>query len=115
MCKEENLAHSSFQLVLIWIGSYWTECISISLCKLLKALWTVKTLESPLDSKEIKPVDYKGNQHWIFIGRTDAEALAHWAPDAQSQFIGKEGYWERLRAGGEAGNRGWDGWMASLT
>ena len=43
--------------------------------------WTVvlvKTLESPLDSKEIKPVNLKGNQHWIFIGRTDAEASTFW-------------------------------------
>jgi len=50
--------------------------------------WTVvldKTLESPLDCKEIKPVNPKGNQHWIFIGRTDAEAeaLILWLPDGQ--------------------------------
>ena len=43
-----------------------------------------KTLEGPLDSKEIKPVSPKGNQSWIFIGRTDAEAeaLILWPPDA---------------------------------
>ena len=57
--------------------------------------WTVvldKTLESPLDCKEIKPVNPKGNQHWIFIGRTDAEAEAPilWPPDAESQLIGKD-------------------------
>ena len=48
--------------------------------------------ESLLDSKEIKPVDPKGNQPWIFIGRTDAEAEAPvlWPPDAKSQLIGKE-------------------------
>ena len=46
-----------------------------------------KTLESPLESKEIKPVNPKGNQPWIFIGRTDAEAEAptFWPPDAKSQ------------------------------
>ena len=46
-----------------------------------------KTLESSLDSKEIKPVSLKGNQPWIFIGRTDAEAEAPivWSPDAKSQ------------------------------
>ena len=50
-----------------------------------------KTLESPLDSKEIKPVNPKGNQPWIFIGRTNAEAEAPvlWPPDAKSWLIGK--------------------------
>ena len=57
--------------------------------------WTVvleKTLESTLDSKEIKPVNPKGNQPWIFIGRTGAEAEAPvlWPPDVKSQLIGKE-------------------------
>ena len=57
--------------------------------------WTVvleKTLESPLDSKEIKPVNPEGNQSWIFIGRTDAEAEAPllWPPDVKSQLIGKD-------------------------
>ena len=57
-------------------------------------LWTVvleKTLESPLDCKEIKPVNPKGNQLWIFIGRTDAEAEAPilWPPDGNNQLIGK--------------------------
>ena len=57
--------------------------------------WTTvlkKTLESPSDSKEIKSVNPKGNQSWIFIGRTDAEAEAPivWAPDAKSQTIGKD-------------------------
>ena len=57
--------------------------------------WTVileKTLESPLDSKEIKSVNPKGNQAWVFIGRTDAEAEAPilWPPNAKSQLIGKD-------------------------
>ena len=57
--------------------------------------WTVvleKTLESPLDSKEIKPAHPKGNQPWILIGRTDAEAEApiFWPPDAKCQLIGKD-------------------------
>ena len=78
--------------------------------------WTVvlgKTLESPLDCKEIQPVHPKGNQSWIFIGRTDAKAensntlatgykeLTHWK---------KPWCWERLKAGGEGDNRGWDGY-----
>ena len=50
-----------------------------------------KTLESPLDSKEIKPVNPIGNQPWIFIGMTDAEAEApiFWPPDVKSQLTGK--------------------------
>ena len=57
--------------------------------------WTVvleKTLESPLDSKEIKPFNPKGNQPWIFIGRTDAKAETPilWLPDAKKLLIGKE-------------------------
>ena len=51
-----------------------------------------KTLESPLDCKEIKPVNPKGNQSWIFTGKTDAEAeaLILWPPDAKSWLIGKD-------------------------
>ena len=51
-----------------------------------------KTLESLSDSKEIKPVNPKGNQPWIFIGRTDAEVETPilWPPDAKSQLIGKD-------------------------
>ena len=49
-----------------------------------------KTLESPLDSKAIKPVSLNGNQPQIFIGRTDAEAPILWPPDAKSQLTGKD-------------------------
>ena len=58
--------------------------------------WTTvvleKTLESPLDCKEIQPVHPKGNKSWIFIGRTDAEAETPilWPPDAKSWLIGKD-------------------------
>ena len=57
--------------------------------------WTVvleKTLESSLDSKDIKPVNPKGNQSWIFIGRTDAEVETPivWSPDAKNRLIGKD-------------------------
>ena len=48
-----------------------------------------KTLESPLDYKKIKPVNPKGNQPWIFIRMTDAEALILWLPDTKCQLIGK--------------------------
>ena len=47
-------------------------------------------LLSPLGSKEIKPINAKGNQPWIFIGRTDAEALIFWPPDVKSWLIGKD-------------------------
>ena len=123
--------------------------------------WTVvleKTLEIPLDCKEIQPVSPKGNQpwyslegmmlklkllncdsgedssesfrqqdqpvnskgnhSWMFIERTDAEAETPmlWPPDAKNWLTGKRLWcWERLKAGGEGGNRGWDGWVESLT
>ena len=51
-----------------------------------------KTLESPLDFKEIQPVHSKGDQSWVFTGRTDVEAEAPilWPPDAKSRLIGKD-------------------------
>ena len=54
--------------------------------------WTVVPLESPLETKEIKPVNAQGNQPWIFTGRTDAETEApiFWPPDAKSWLIGKD-------------------------
>ena len=57
--------------------------------------WTVvleKTLESPLDSKEIQPVHHKGDQYWLFIGRTDAEAETPilWPPDVKCGLTGKD-------------------------
>ena len=79
-----------------------------------------KTVESPLDSKEVNP---KGNQPWVFIGRTDAEAEAPvlWPPDVKNWLIGKD-----PELGKDEGRRrkerqrmrwykGWDGWMTSPT
>ena len=68
--------------------------------------WTVvleKILESSLDCKEIKPVNPKGNQSWILIGRTDAQAEAPilWPPDVKSWLWKRPRCWERLRAGEE--------------
>ena len=121
-----------------------------------RCFWTVvleKTLESPLDCKEIQPVYPKGNQSWIFIGSTDAEAETPilWPPDAKNWLFGKDPAaaaaaaaqllqscrtlcdpvdssptgspilgilqarileWVAVREGDD---RGWDGWMASLT
>ena len=76
-----------------------------------------KTLESPLDCTEIQPVHPKGNQSWIFIGRTDAEdetlTLATWYEELTHFKTPR--CWERLKAGGEGDDRGWDGWMVSPT
>ena len=83
----------------------------------LKECWVLKkTLESLLDSKESKPVNPKGSQPWIFIGKTDtkAEAPVLWPPAGKSQLIGKDWCWETLEAGGEGCHRGQDVWMASL-
>ena len=60
-----------------------------------RCFWTVvleKTLESPLDCKEIKSINPKGNQTWMFFRRTNAtaEALTHWPPDAKNWLIGKD-------------------------
>ena len=67
-------------------------------------LWCWRTLESPLDSKEIKPVIPKGNQPWIFIGRTDAEAPILWPPDTKSWLIGKDpDAAKKMKAGGKGG------------
>ena len=83
--------------------------------------WAVeleKTLESPLDCKEIQLVHLKGNQSWIFIGRTNAKAETPilWPPDVKSWLIGKDPDAGKNWGQGEKGDdRGWDGWMASLT
>ena len=83
---------------------FWTEVLE-------------KTLESPLDCKEIKIVIPKGNQPWIFLGKTvdEATALTLWSLDLKSYHWERPWCWERLRAGGEGGDRGWGSWMAPLT
>ena len=75
-----------------------------------------KTLESPLDSKKIKPLNLKGNQLWIFTGRTDAEAEATvlWPPDANSQLTGKDPDAEKDWGQEEQGAR-WMRWLESNT
>ena len=83
--------------------------------------WTVvleKTLESPLDCKEIQPIHPKGKQSWIFIGRTDAEAEASilWSPDVKSWLTGKDPDagkdWRQEEKGTtEDKMAGWDHWL----
>ena len=82
--------------------------------------WTVvleKTLESPLNCKDIQLAHPK-DQSWVFIGRTDVEAetpnrLAPWCK--KLTHLKRPWCWERLKVGGKGDDRGWDGWMASLT
>ena len=76
------------------VVTYGCESCTIKKAEHQRCFWTVvleKILESSLDSKEIKPVNPKGNQPWIFNGRTDAEAEIPivWPLDAKSQLIGK--------------------------
>ena len=85
------------------------------------SFWTIvleKTFESPLDFKEIQPVNPKGNQSWIFIGRTDAEAETPvlWPPDVKNWLIGKDPDagkdWRREEKGTtEEGMVGWHHWL----
>ena len=83
--------------------------------------WTVvleKTLERPLECKEIKPVLSKGNHSWIFIGRTDAEAKSPilWPLEARTDSLEKNLILGKIEGGRQRGwHTGWDGWMASLT
>ena len=81
--------------------------------------WTVvleKTLQCPVVCQEIQPVNRKGNQSWIFIGKTDAKVEAPifcplmWRADSLENT-----HWESFKAGGERDNREWDCWMTSLT
>ena len=76
------------------------------------------TLESPLDCKEIQPVHSEGDQLWDFFGRNDAKAETPvlWPPHVKSWLYWKRLWcWAGLGAKGEGDDRGWDGWMASLT
>ena len=85
--SNQNYGFSSSH-VWMWELDYKESWALMSWC-----FWTVvleKTLESPLDCKEIKPVNPKGNQPLIFIGRNDAEAPILWPPDAKKWLIGKD-------------------------
>ena len=77
-----------------------------------------KTLESPLDCKEIQSVHPKGDQSWVFNWKDwcwswNSNTLATWCEELTH--LKRPWCWERLRAGGEGDDRGWDGWMASPT
>ena len=77
-----------------------------------------KTLESPLDCKAIKPVNPKGNQSWIFIGRTEAKAETPilWPPDSKNRLIGKDpdagkDWWQEEKGSTEDEMVGWHHWL----
>ena len=90
-----------------WVQKHW--CFWTAVLK--------KTLESPLHCEEVKPVNPKGNQSWIFIGRTDveSEALKLWPPDVKGWLTGKVPYDGKDWRQEEKGATWWDGWMASPT
>ena len=80
--------------------------------------WTTswnQDLDSPVDCQEIKPVNPKGNQFWIFIGRTDTEAPVVWPPDVKSQLIGKDPDagkgWRQKKRAAEDQMVGWHHWL----
>ena len=73
-----------------WAAALFSFCPLVYPSEMFWAVMLEKTPGSPMNSKEIKPVNSKGNQPWTFIGRTDAEAPILWPPDAKSQFIGKD-------------------------
>ena len=82
--------------------------------------WTVvleKTLESPLDYKEIQPVHPKGNQYWnsleVLMLKLKLQYFVHLI--RRTDHLKRPWCWERVKAGVEGGDRGWDGWMASPT
>ena len=76
-----------------------------------------KTLKNPLDCKVIQPVHPKGDQSWVFIGRTDAEAETPilWPPDAKSYSLEKTLLLGKIESRRRKDDRGSDGWMASPT
>ena len=99
-----------FPVVMYGYESWTIELMPKNWC-----FWTVvleETLESPLDCKEIQPVHPKGEQSWVSSGGTDVEAET---PILWLTHLKRPWCWEKLRAGGEGDDRGWDGWMASPT
>ena len=114
-CSSPKLSQQSSHTGMLFQGLFFR----ILICNHpYSSFWPVvleKTLESPLDFKDIKPVNLKGNQPWIFIGRTDAEAeaLILWLLDAKSRLIRKEpdsgkDWWQEEKETTE-------GWMAPPT
>ena len=103
-----------------WSNSFRHVCYQESWAPKNWCFWTVvleKTLESPLDCKEIQPVHPKGNESWKITGRTDAEAELQYFGHVMQR---TDSFEKTLMLGkiedvSRRGNRGWDGWMASPT
>ena len=127
--KQRHFLLAKFRTVKVMVFpvvTYGCESCSESWVRKNWCFWTVVlwcwryfwTLESPLNCKDTKPVQTKGNWCWIFIGRTDAESfssntLATWFEELTHWK--RPWCWESLKPGGEGDDRGWDGWMALLT
>ena len=95
---------------LYWENEGWRWCVRV---------WAKSptSISNTGNCKEIQPVHSEGDQPWDFFGGNDAKAETPvlWPPHAKSWLTGKLWCWEGLGAGGEGDDRGWDGWMASLT
>ena len=112
-----SLSENFFYCKCLWIWELdYKEGWALKNC----CFWSVvleKTLESPLDCKEIQPVKPKGNQYWIFIGRTngEAKALILWPSDAKNWLIGKdpdaEKDWRQEKGTTEDEMVGWHPWL----
>ena len=88
VCLVKAMVFSPSSHVWVWELDHKESWVPKNWC-----FWTVvleKTLESPLDCEEIQPVNPKGNQSWIFIGKTSAEALTLWPPDAKNWLTVKD-------------------------
>ena len=112
------LSQQRFIYSRLWFFQWLCMAVRVGLWRNLRAkewcFWTVvweKTRASTVNCKEIKPVNPKGNQSWIFIGRTDAEAEApiFWLPDLKNWLLGKILMIGKTEGGGEGDVRGWDG------
>ena len=90
----------------------WLRSVNMLVSEIFDLIWSGLI-------EEKKPVNPKENQSWIFIGRIDVEAetpiLGHLMQRINETHLKRPWCWERLKAGGEGDDRGWDGWMASLT
>ena len=84
-CLGNPMDGGAWQATVHGVTKNWTQLSDFTYTVVLE-----KILESSLDNKEIKPINLKGNQPWIFIGRTDAKAPILWPPDVKSRLIGKD-------------------------
>ena len=96
----------------VW-GDSWT--IKKAECQIIELWCWRRLLESPLDCKEIQPVNSKDNQSWIFIGRTDAEVPIIWPLDVKNWLSGKDPDAGEDWSQRKGNDRRWDVWMASPT